>query len=200
MKYEKRLWGEGRKHIIGVDEAGRGAWAGPVVVAAVILPSNHRKISGVMDSKLVSPEKRAELYEKITEKALDFGVGIVDHLTIDSIGILEATKLGAKQAVEMLKIQADYMLVDCLDLTKHLEIEQESVVHGDQIIYSISCASIIAKVTRDNLMSNLAGDYSKYEFYKHKGYGTKLHQAKIAKFGLTDLHRRSYKPIKAYLE
>jgi len=200
LKYEKKLWGDGREFVAGIDEAGRGSWAGPVVVAAVVLPRNHRRIKGVMDSKLMTPSSRAELYEKITERALDFGVGIIGHEIIDEIGILEATKLGAKEAVAMLAKRADYLLVDCLDLRKHIDIEQESVIHGDQIIYSISCASIIAKVTRDNLMSSLAGNYSKYEFYKHKGYGTKLHQAKLAEFGICDIHRRSYKPIKAYLE
>jgi ribonuclease HII len=199
MKYEKKLWNDGYKYIAGIDEAGRGAWAGPVVVAAVVLPQNHRKIKGVTDSKLISAKKRDELYEKITEQALDFGIGIIDHRTIDRIGILEATRLGAKEAVDMMAKDIDYLLVDCLDLRKHLSIEQESIIHGDQIIYSISCASILAKVTRDNLMSNLAGDYSKYEFYKHKGYGTKLHQAKLAEHGVSGIHRRSYKPIKAYL-
>jgi ribonuclease HII len=199
MKHEKELWSKGRKFIAGIDEAGRGAWAGPVVVAAVILPTNHRKIKGVTDSKLISATKRALLYEEITEQALDFGVGIIDHRIIDEIGILEATKLGAKEAVEMMNVETDYILADCLDLKKQLAIEQESIIHGDQIIYSISCASIVAKVTRDNLMSNLAGNYSKYEFYKHKGYGTKLHQAKLAEHGVSDIHRRSYKPIKAFL-
>jgi ribonuclease HII len=199
MRREKELWGKGRKFIAGIDEAGRGAWAGPVVVAAVVLPPNHRRIKGVTDSKLVSPQKRAELYELITEQALDFGVGIISHQIIDKVGILEATKLGAKQAIEMLSVETDYILIDCLDLKKHIAIEQESIIHGDQIIYSISCASIIAKVTRDNLMSNLAGTYSKYEFYKHKGYGTKLHKARLAEHGVSDIHRRGYKPIKAYL-
>lgn len=184
----------------GIDEAGRGAWAGPVVVAAVVLPHNHRRISGVMDSKMTTPRKRAELYEKITELATDFGVGIIGHETIDEVGILAATKLGAKEAVAMMSVETDYLLVDCLDLTQHIDLKQESIIHGDQIIYSISCASIIAKVTRDNLMSSLAGGYSKYEFYRHKGYGTKLHQAKLAEYGVSDIHRRSYRPIKAYLE
>jgi len=200
LKYERRLWKDGRKFVAGIDEAGRGAWAGPVVVAAVVLSPSHRKIAGVMDSKMISPKKRAGLYEKITERVLDFGVGIIGHETIDRVGILEATKLGAKEAVEMLNTKTDFLLIDCLDLRKHIDVEQESIIRGDQIIYSISCASIIAKVTRDNLMSGLAGKYLNYEFYKHKGYGTKLHQARLAEYGVSDIHRRSYKPIKAYLE
>jgi len=199
MKREKELWKQG-KIVIGIDEAGRGAWAGPVVVAAVALPARHKQVDGITDSKLITHARRAELYETITDMALDFGVGIVDHKTIDKIGILNATKLGAKEAVAMMKTKCDYILTDALDLRQHIDCEQEAIIKGDQKIYSISCASIVAKVTRDNLMSALGGDYSKYYFYKHKGYGTKLHQEKIAEHGLSDIHRRSYKPIKAYLE
>lgn len=199
MKRERELWKRG-KVVVGIDEAGRGAWAGPVVVAAVILPSRHKQIDGITDSKLMSPTKRAELYEVITDMALDFGVGIVDHQIIDEIGILNATKLGAKEAVAMMKTQSDYLLTDALDLREHIHCEQEAIIKGDQKIYSISCASIIAKVTRDNLMSSLGGEYSKYYFYKHKGYGTKLHQEMLAKHGVSDIHRRSYRPVKALCE
>jgi len=198
MAREQELWKQDRV-VVGIDEAGRGAWAGPVVVAAVILPVGHKQVDGITDSKLMTPLKRAEYYELITDFAQDFGVGIVDHNTIDRMGILEATKFGAKQAVAMMKTKADYLLVDALDLTKHIECEQEAVIKGDQKIYSISCASIIAKVTRDNLMQALGGEYSKYYFNKHKGYGTKLHQEMLAKHGVSDVHRRSYKPIKSYL-
>lgn len=195
---EKEFWKQG-KLVVGIDEAGRGAWAGPVVVAAVILPKRHKQVDGIMDSKLMTPAKRAELYEVITDMALDFGVGIIGHEVVDKVGVLEATKLGAKEAFEMMKTRGDYLLADALDLRQHIECEQEAVIKGDQKIYSISCASIIAKVTRDNLMSNLGGEYSKYLFYKHKGYGTKLHQEMLAKHGVSDIHRRSYKPIKGIL-
>lgn len=196
---EKEFWKQG-KLVVGIDEAGRGAWAGPVVVAAVILPKRHKQVDGIMDSKLMTPAKRAELYEVITDMALDFGVGIIGHEVVDKVGVLEATKLGAKEAFEMMKTRGDYLLADALDLRQHIECEQEAVIKGDQKIYSISCASIIAKVTRDNLMSNLGGEYSKYLFYKHKGYGTKLHQEMLAKHGVSDIHRRSYKPIRTYCE
>lgn len=199
MKRERELWRAGRT-VAGIDEAGRGAWAGPVVVAAVILPKNHRQVDGITDSKLMTPAKRSEYYEIITDFATDFGVGIIDHETIDRVGILEATKLGAKEAVAMMKTASDYLLVDALDLTKHIECEQESVIKGDQKIYSISCASVIAKVTRDNLMSSLGGEYAKYAFEKHKGYGTKLHQEMLAVHGVSHVHRRSYKPVKAFYE
>jgi len=195
---EKALWKQG-KIVSGIDEAGRGAWAGPVVVAAVVLSKKHKQIDGITDSKLMSPTKRAEFYEIITDMVVDFGVGIVGHEIIDEIGILEATKLGAKQAVEMMSVKTDYLLTDALDLRQQLEIEQEAIIKGDQKIYSISCASIIAKVTRDNLMSALGGEYSRYAFERHKGYGTKLHQARLAEHGISNIHRRSYKPIKAFL-
>lgn len=199
MKREKELWKQG-KVVVGIDEAGRGAWAGPVVVAAVILPPKHRQVDGITDSKLISPQKRAEYYELITDMAVDFGVGIIGHDIIDEVGILEATKLGAKEAVAMMQTSADYLLVDALDLNNHVACEQEAIIKGDQKVYSISCASIIAKVTRDNLMSALGGEYSKYQFYKHKGYGTKLHQEMLLKHGVSQIHRKSFRPIKAYGE
>ena len=199
MKSEKRLRKLGRIPC-GIDEAGRGAWAGPVVVAAVILPSGHKQIEGITDSKLMTSARRAKFYEIITEVAVDFGVGIIGNEVVDEIGILEATKLGAKEAVAMMKTEPDYLLVDCLDLTKHIECEQVSIIKGDQKIYSISCASIIAKVTRDNLMSTLGGEYAKYGFHKHKGYGTSLHQEMLALHGVSNIHRRSYKPVKAFCE
>lgn len=199
MKRERELWKRGRV-VVGIDEAGRGAWAGPVVVAAVILPKKHKQVDGITDSKLMTPVKRAEYYEVITDMAVDFGVGIIGHEIIDEVGILEATKLGAKEAVAMMKTRADYLLVDALDLRDHIDCEQEAIIKGDQKIYSISCASIIAKVTRDNLMSTLGGEYTKYQFHKHKGYGTRLHQAMLAEHGVSKIHRRSYKPIKAYCE
>jgi len=197
MKREKELWKQGRV-VVGIDEAGRGAWAGPVVVAAVILPKGHKQVDGITDSKLMTPAKRAEYYELITDFAVDFGVGIVSHDVIDKVGILEATKLGAREAVSMMTVGGDYILADALDLTKHIECEQEAIIKGDQKVYSISCASVIAKVTRDNLMSALGGEYNKYYFFKHKGYGTKLHQEMLAKHGVSNIHRLSYKPVKAY--
>jgi ribonuclease HII len=199
LDQEKKLWAEGLKYIGGIDEAGRGAWAGPVVAAVVILPKMHVQVDSIKDSKLLTPKKRQELYEIITNKNLDFGVGIISHRIIDKVGIGEATKLAAKEAINMLKNQPDYLLTDALDLTSHFSCQQKSVIKGDQKIYSISCASIIAKVTRDNLMSNLGSDYEHYEFYLHKGYGTKRHQELLARYGPSDLHRFSYKPIKRYL-
>lgn len=200
LKREKELWETGVEFIVGIDEAGRGAWAGPVVAAAVILPKNHRRITGVHDSKLVTAENRQLLYEKITERALDFGVGIIGHETIDEVGILEATKLAAKEALSMLTYKPEYILNDFLDLKKHVEIPFESIVDGDAKIYSISCASIIAKVTRDNIMKSLGGEYKVYAFSRHKGYGTKKHQELLAKHGPSNIHRKSFAPIKVLCE
>lgn len=199
LDYEKELWNKGFSLIGGIDEAGRGCWAGPVVAAVVILSKDHKQIIGVTDSKLLSEKKRKELYEAITESALDFGVGIVSHRVIDEVGILNATKLAAKEAVSMTKKAPNYLLTDALDLSKQLEIKQEQFIKGDQKIYTISCASIIAKVTRDNLMTSLSGEYKKYQFDLHKGYGTALHMKMLQEYGISEIHRKSYKPIKKYL-
>lgn len=199
LKREKELWVQGFELIGGIDEAGRGCWAGPVVAAVVVLPKNHRRISGVHDSKLVNKQTRELLYEKITERALDFGVGIVSHQIIDKVGILEATKIAAKEALEMLQDKPHYLLTDFLKLEKHTDIPHEAIVDGDALIYSISCASIIAKVTRDNIMSGLGGEYLNYQFSRNKGYGTKKHQELLEKYGPCDIHRKSYAPIKALL-
>jgi ribonuclease HII len=199
LEHEERLWNEGFRFIGGIDEAGRGCWAGPVVAAVVILPKDHEQISGITDSKLISEKKRNELYELITSFALDFGVGIISHRIVDQVGILNATKLAAKEAVSMTKNTPDYLLTDALDLRKQIDIKQELFVKGDQKIYTISCASIVAKVTRDNLMRNLSGEYKKYQFNLHKGYGTALHTKLLDEYGICDIHRKSYKPIKKYL-
>ncbi len=199
LKRERELWAQDKISIGGIDEAGRGAWAGPVVAAVVVLTKQHKQHPEIADSKMLSWSRRAELYEFITDEALDFGIGIVSHQIIDEIGILNATKLAAKQAVEMLKSTPDYLLCDALDLSEQLKIEQEAIIKGDQKIYSISCASILAKVTRDNLMSSLASEYSCYEFAKHKGYGTKLHQENLRKYGVSNIHRVTYKPVRALL-
>ena len=195
---EKKLWQNGLINVAGLDEAGRGSWAGPVVAAIVILPKTHIKIESVRDSKLLNDKQRRELYLEIIDNAADFGVGIISHRIIDQVGILEATELAGKEAFNMLKIKPDFLLVEALDLRSHIKCEQKAVIKGDQKIYSISCASIIAKVTRDNLMVNLGGEYKKYEFHLHKGYGTKRHQELLSEYGPCDLHRTSYKPIGRY--
>jgi ribonuclease HII len=182
----------------GIDEAGRGAWAGPVVAAIVVLPKGHRRINGVHDSKLVKADDRRKLYERITERALDFGIGVVSHEVINQIGILEATKVAAFEALQMLKDQPGYLLTDYLKMEKYTDIPHDAIAFGDQKIYSISCASILAKVTRDNIMSSLGGLYKQYEFGRHKGYGTKRHQELLKIFGPSDIHRKNFQPIKEF--
>lgn len=199
LNLENELWQSGLLRVGGLDEVGRGAWAGPVVTAVVVFSKDHKQIPRIKDSKLLSAKQRQKLYEIIIEESLEFGVGIIGHKVIDQVGIGEATKLAAKDAVDMLKNPLDYLLVDAIDLSKHCQCECRAIVKGDQKIYSISCASIVAKVTRDNLMSSLGPDYENYSFNLHKGYGTKKHQEALEKYGPCDLHRYSYAPIKRYL-
>ncbi len=199
LDFEKKLWQEGLSKIGGLDEVGRGAWAGPVVTAVVVLPEKHKPIDLVRDSKLLSPKQRERLYHQLLEEVDDFAVGMTEREVIDQIGIAEATKLAAQEAISMLKNPLDYLLVDAIDMSSHCQCQCEAIVKGDQKIYSISCASIMAKVTRDNLMSSLSPDYEKYRFDLHKGYGTKQHQEALAEFGPCDLHRYSYAPIRRYL-
>jgi len=199
LEEEQTLWSEGVDLIGGIDEAGRGSWAGPVVVAVVVLPKTTQKEKYVRDSKLLTPKKRAELYDIIIEACTDYGVGIISHKVIDKVGINEATKMAAADAINMLKMAPDFLLIDAIDLSSHCLLRQKSIIKGDQRVYSISCASIIAKVTRDNLMANLGEEYQKYEFYLHKGYGTKRHQDFLAEYGPCGLHRFSYAPIRKYL-
>lgn len=176
--------------IAGLDEAGRGPLAGPVVAAAVILPKDEM-IFGINDSKKISEKKRDELFNKIQETALAIGVGIVDNKTIDEINIFNATKLAMKQAVNSLKMKPDFLLIDALQIAD-INIKQQSIIKGDSKSISIAAASIIAKVTRDNLVKNYDKEYSGYNFSKHKGYGTKEHYEAIEKYGITPLHRKSF--------
>ncbi len=179
------------KYICGIDEAGRGPLAGPVVVACVIMPKNSI-IEGVNDSKKVSEKKREELYDKILEEAISYGVGIIEHHKIDEINILNATKLGLTTALKEMREKPNLILVDALERIDTLGIPYKSIIKGDALCYSISCASIIAKVTRDRIMRQWDEVYPMYGFIKHKGYGTKAHIDAIKKYGLCQIHRRSF--------
>lgn len=178
------------KYIIGIDEAGRGPLAGPVVVAGVIFDENI-EILGIDDSKKISEKRREELYEEILQKALAYKIVEVDAEKIDEINILEATKYGVYQIVNNINIKPDLVLVDAL---KDLNITEKyiSVIKGDATSYSIAAASILAKVYRDRKMKEIAKIYPEYEFEKHKGYGTKLHYEKLKMYGLSDIHRKSF--------
>lgn len=190
LEIEEGLYSKGIKLVCGVDEAGRGPLCGPVVAAAVILKPDS-KIEGVNDSKKLSEKKREQVYEAIMQNALAVGVGISDVDVIESVNILNATKLAMKEAISKLKVQPEYVLIDgnqMIDIT----IPGETVVHGDAISESIAAASIIAKVTRDRMLIEWDKEYPEYGFAKHKGYGTKAHTDAIAKYGLTPIHRPSF--------
>lgn len=190
-EFEKNLYDTGIKYIVGIDEAGRGPLAGPVVVGAVILKPDSF-IEGVNDSKKVSEKKREILYEKITEEAIDWSVGIVNQEEIDEINILNATKKALKMAIMNLKVKPDRIVVDALENMDTCGIPYTSIIKGDAKVYSISAASIIAKVTRDRIMREYDEIYPEYGFAGHKGYGTAKHIQAIKEFGPCLLHRKSF--------
>lgn len=190
-KIEEEIYNAGVEKICGIDEAGRGPLAGPVVVAAVIMP-RESFIEGVNDSKKVSEKKRETLYEQIINEAIAWGVGIIDQKEIDEINILNATKKGLTMAIKELKVKPDRIIVDALDRIDTLGIPYTPIIKGDAKCYSIAAASIIAKVTRDRIMRQWDEIYPMYGFEKHKGYGTAMHMQAIREYGLCPLHRRSF--------
>ena len=188
---EKELYEKGFKNICGIDEAGRGPLAGPVVVAGVIMPENSM-IEGVNDSKKVSEKKREKLYDLILEEAISYSVAIIGQEEIDEINILNATKKGVTEVVEGLKIKPDLILVDALEHINTKGIPYEPIIKGDAKCYNIAAASIIAKVTRDRIMREWDEIYPQYGFISHKGYGTAKHMAAIREYGLTPIHRKTF--------
>lgn len=188
LDYEKKYEGQ---IIAGIDEAGRGPLAGPVVCACVIMPLDEENIiDGINDSKKLSEKKREILYDKIIEKAISYSIVEVDEKTIDEINILQATKLGMKMALENLKTKPDIVLIDAVKIDT--EIKQDNIIKGDALSYNIAAASILAKVYRDRLMTELSKDYPQYNFEKHKGYGTKEHIEALKKYGKCKLHRNTF--------
>lgn len=179
------------KYICGIDEAGRGPLAGPVVVASAIMPRNSM-IEGVNDSKKISEKKREKVFEQIIKEAVSYGVGIIDENKIDEINILQATKLGLTTSLKELKVKPDFILVDALREINTFDIQYMSIIKGDALSYSIAAASIIAKVTRDRIMLMYDEMYPEYGFAKHKGYGTAAHIEAIKKYGLCPIHRESF--------
>lgn len=176
--------------ICGVDEAGRGPLAGPVYAAAVILPSDC-VIEGLNDSKKLTEKKREALFDEIKEKALAYGIASADEKEIDEINILNATFLAMKRAINSLSVKPDLALIDG-NQKPHTDIEEVTVIKGDAKSMSIAAASVLAKVSRDRFMLEMAEKYPQYEFARHKGYGTKLHYEKIAQYGVCDIHRRTF--------
>ena len=187
---ERELSDEGFKTICGVDEAGRGPLAGPVFAAAVILPYEI-KIEGLNDSKKISEKKREKLFDEIREKAIAFGIASSDEKEIDDINILNAAMLAMKRAVSGLKVSPDMILVDGNKVFE-TDIAIKSVVKGDSLSANIAAASILAKVSRDRFMLEMAEKYPEYQFEKHKGYPTKLHYEMVEAHGLSEIHRKSF--------
>ena len=179
------------KYICGIDEAGRGPLAGPVVVGCVIMPKDSM-IEGVNDSKKISEKKREQLYEAITKEAICYSVGIINEKVIDEINILNATKKALTEAIKDLKVKPDVIMVDALNKIDTCGIPYISMIKGDARVYSIACASIIAKVTRDRMMYEFDKAYPAYGFAKHKGYGTAFHIDAIKKNGLCSIHRKTF--------
>ena len=188
--YEFRARRQGYHHIAGIDEAGRGPLAGPVVAAAVILPPGYQHTQ-INDSKKLSPKKREMLYEVIRKDAVSIGVGVSEVRVIDAINILQATILAMKEAVLDFSVEPDYLLIDGINRID-LHLPQETIVRGDQKSISIAAASIIAKVSRDRLMDMYHRQFPMYNFIRNKGYGTQEHLKAISEYGLCKLHRRSF--------
>ncbi|MGI6669380.1 MAG: ribonuclease HII [Acetivibrionales bacterium] len=189
-RYEKEAYLKGFRYVAGIDEAGRGPLAGPVVAACVMLPEGCF-IEGLKDSKKLSASKREKLYDIIMDKAVSVGTGIVDEKYIDSMNILNATKLAMKKAVEQVKPKPDLLLIDAIRLPD-VDILQVPITKGDSLSISIAAASIIAKVTRDRLIEEADSLYPAYGFKKHKGYGTAEHIKAIRKYGICPIHRISF--------
>lgn len=192
QKYEKALYKTGVTLIAGVDEVGRGPLVGPVVVSAVILPKGYY-LEGLTDSKKLSEKKRNEFYEIIKANAISIGIGIMGPDIIDEVNIYEATKLAMKAAIADLKVKPEHVLIDAMKLD--LDIPSTSVIKGDLLSVSISAASVIAKVTRDNMMYELDKKYPEYEFGRHKGYPTKKHIENVKKYGVLSNYRFTFRPI-----
>ena len=188
---DKEFFEIGKQYVCGIDEAGRGPLAGPVVVAAVVLPKDSM-IEGINDSKKISESKREKLYDIIINEAISYGIGIIYQDEIDEINILQATKKGLHEALKSMKTKPDVILVDALTGIDTLGIPYKSIIKGDAKSYSIGAASIIAKVTRDRIMREWDKIYPEYGFEGHKGYGTAKHIEAIKQYGLTPIHRKTF--------
>lgn len=200
LRFERECYQMGYHYPAGIDEVGRGPLAGPVVAASVILPKNC-KIKGLNDSKKIPKSKHEAIYQEINEKALAIGIGIIDNQVIDQVNIYEATQIAMLAALkEMQKNgpKADYLLIDAMKLD--IDLPQESIIKGDANSLSIAAASVVAKVTRDRIMSDFDQTYPGYGFSQNAGYGTKGHLEGLRELGVTPIHRRSFEPIKSMVK
>lgn len=199
LKYEKELLNS-YATIGGIDEAGRGPLAGPVVAACVAIDKNfiikNKQLQDVGDSKKLSSKKREELYELIISEIPNIGIGVCDSQTVDRINVLQATFLAMKKAVGAIRNKPEFLAIDGNNLLPNISIKQAYIVKGDSRVYLIAAASIVAKVTRDRMMLEFHQKYPQYSFDKHKGYGTMLHMKMLQKYGPCDIHRTSYAPVK----
>lgn len=195
MKFENECYDAGAEYVAGVDEAGRGPLAGPLVIAAVILPQDVF-ISGLNDSKQISAKKREQLYQEIMEKAAAVSVDIVSVSNIDRLNIYQATQQGMNDVLNSLELVPDVALIDAMPVENE-KIKTISIVHGDALSISIAAASVVAKVTRDRIMDKLDKIYPQYKFASNKGYGSREHMQALAEYGAVKWHRRSYEPIKS---
>jgi len=207
LKKENSLFAAGITLVAGLDEAGRGPLAGPVVAAAVTLKPEMvekffavKELKNIKDSKLLPEKKREELFEIIKNNFFEIGVGVCDHETIDRINIYQATFLAMKKAIGALKTKPDYVMLDGRAPIPNLSLRQENIINGDAFVLSIAAASIIAKVTHDRLIAELAAQYPQYGFLNHKGYGTKEHLEALKKYGPSPIHRKTFGPVKELLK
>jgi len=193
---EHALQDRGYRLVAGVDEVGRGALAGPVTAAAVILPlgSDFPWLKLVRDSKQLSPRQRERVFDLVRSAGIPFGLGSVPHATIDRVGIVRATRMAMAEAVQALPSRPDFLLIDALSLPE-VDLPQNGIVRGDQLSFSIACASIVAKVSRDRQMTELDGVYPGYGLARHKGYGTRQHLQCLGRLGPCAIHRRSFAPV-----
>ena len=198
MEYENKFYKEGHKVIVGMDEAGRGPLAGPLVIACVVLPKNYDN-KEINDSKKLSEKKREKLYEEIKKEALYIGVKIIDEKTIDALNIYKATKQGMEDLIKEMEIKPDVVLVDAMKIELK-DMVVLPLIHGDALSTSIAAASIIAKVTRDHMMYEIDKEYPCYDFKNNKGYGTKKHMEAIEQFGICKYHRLTYYPVSKYAQ
>jgi len=208
LREEKKLWRKGYKRVAGLDEAGRGPLAGPVVAAVVMIKMSKSNLKskilnlksnfkGIKDSKKLTPKKREEFYKLIVKSPFwEWGVGRVSEKVIDKINILEATKLAMKRAIKKLKRRPDFLILDG-NFKINVDIPQKSIIKGDEKVFSCAAASILAKVYRDRIMERYDRKFPKYEFKKHKGYGTKFHFKMLKKYGPCKIHRKTFEPIKS---
>ena len=201
LQKEMALLSQGYRFIAGLDEAGRGAWAGPVVAAVVILPLDRidlsQALTGLNDSKKLSPDKRAQFFELLQTTALAAAVGLAPAAIVDELNVVGATRYAMQQALEELSLTPDYLLLDHLNLPA-INLPQAAFPKADQISLTVAAASVIAKVTRDRLMIEYNQEHPGYAFDRHKGYGTQIHRAALATHGPCPLHRLSYDPIKTF--